>query len=94
MPVKSYKGHRNTKNFVGLTCEAPGTDYFACGSEDNNVYVYYRNSEKPIAKHGFGDRLPMKIRGLGHLNDSSSSKNDIVMEYSQDMEMHNSAWLG
>jgi E3 ubiquitin-protein ligase RFWD2 len=88
VPVKSYKGHRNTKNFVGLTCEAPGTDYFACGSEDNNVYVYYRNSEKPIAKHGFGDRIPTKIRGLGNLNDSSGSMNDIVREYGQDIEIN------
>ena len=76
--MKSYKGHRNTKNFVGLTCEQPGTDYFACGSEDNNVYVYYRNSEKPIAKYCFGEKIPAKIRGLGRMDDS------IVREYSQE----------
>ena len=87
-PVKSYKGHRNTKNFVGLTCEQPKNDYFACGSEDNNVYVYYRNSEKPIARHWFGERTPAKIRGLAHLessrinNNSNLSLNEIVREYS------------
>eukprot|EP00730_Choanoeca_flexa_P017943 TRINITY_DN8696_c0_g1_i3.p1 TRINITY_DN8696_c0_g1~~TRINITY_DN8696_c0_g1_i3.p1 ORF type:complete len:699 (+),score=141.33 TRINITY_DN8696_c0_g1_i3:151-2247(+) len=46
--ARTFEGHRNDKNFVGLTHHG---DYLACGSEDNAVYVYYKTLEKPIVMH-------------------------------------------
>ena len=37
--VRTLSGHTNEKNFVGLSV---GPDYIACGSETNEVYVYYK----------------------------------------------------
>lgn len=37
--LRSYTGHTNEKNFVGLTAN---DDYIACGSENNSLYVYYK----------------------------------------------------
>ena len=45
--MRSYGGHVNEKNFVGLTVNG---DYMACGSEDNAVYVYYKALERPVVK--------------------------------------------
>lgn len=36
---RSYSGHINDKNFVGLSC---ASGYIACGSEDNSLCVYYK----------------------------------------------------
>eukprot|EP00049_Salpingoeca_infusionum_P012088 m.214393 g.214393 ORF g.214393 m.214393 type:complete len:688 (+) comp15101_c0_seq3:73-2136(+) len=47
---RTFKGHTNEKNFVGLTnCD----DFIACGSEDNGVYVYHRAFEEPVIAHKF-----------------------------------------
>jgi E3 ubiquitin-protein ligase RFWD2 len=47
---RSYTGHTNEKNFVGLsTCQ----DYIACGSENNAVFVYYKSLSKPVLTHKF-----------------------------------------
>jgi E3 ubiquitin-protein ligase RFWD2 len=46
--VRSFQGHVNEKNFVGLTSSG---DYLACGSEDNSVYLYYKGLQQPIVKH-------------------------------------------
>lgn len=37
--VRTFKGHTNEKNFVGLTVNS---EYIACGSESNEVYVYHK----------------------------------------------------
>lgn len=37
--VRTFKGHTNEKNFVGLTVNS---DYIACGSETNEVFVYHK----------------------------------------------------
>ena len=36
---RSFKGHTNDKNFIGLTTSG---DYIACGSENNSLYIYYK----------------------------------------------------
>lgn len=48
--VRSFTGHANEKNFVGL-----GTDgkYVACGSENNALYVYYSGLSRPLLAHRF-----------------------------------------
>lgn len=37
--MRTLKGHTNEKNFVGLTVNS---EYIACGSETNEVFVYHK----------------------------------------------------
>lgn len=39
LKVRTFKGHTNEKNFVGLTVNG---EYIACGSETNEVFVYHK----------------------------------------------------
>lgn len=43
---RSYIGHINDKNFVGLSCASNG--YIACGSEDNSLCVYYKGKNESV----------------------------------------------
>ncbi|KAK6919299.1 WD40 repeat [Dillenia turbinata] len=51
LSLRTYKGHTNEKNFVGLTVNS---DYIACGSETNEIYVYHKAITKPVTWHRFG----------------------------------------
>ena len=44
----TYTGHKNERNFVGLSVTEDG--YIATGSEDNRVYVYYKTLPFAIAR--------------------------------------------
>ncbi|XP_078459375.1 E3 ubiquitin-protein ligase COP1 isoform X1 [Lampetra planeri] len=48
--LRSFKGHINEKNFVGL---ATNGDYIACGSENNSLYVYYKGLSKMLLTFKF-----------------------------------------
>lgn len=37
--VRTFRGHKNEKNFVGLSVN---NGYIACGSETNEVFVYHK----------------------------------------------------
>jgi E3 ubiquitin-protein ligase RFWD2 len=37
--LRTFRGHTNEKNFVGLTVNS---EYIACGSETNEVFVYHK----------------------------------------------------
>lgn len=50
IPVRSFCGHTNEKNFVGLATD--GT-YIACGSENNSLYVYFRGLSNPLLTYKF-----------------------------------------
>lgn len=50
--VRSFYGHINEKNFVGL---ATNGDYIACGSEDNSLSVYYKDLSKQLFSYKFTD---------------------------------------
>ncbi|XP_035713192.1 E3 ubiquitin-protein ligase COP1 [Folsomia candida] len=54
--VRSFTGHINEKNFVGL-----GTDgnYIACGSENNSLYIYYRDISRPLLHFKFDNHRNM-----------------------------------
>lgn len=53
--LRSFVGHINEKNFVGLTTD---DDYVACGSEDNSLYVYYKGLSKQLLNFKIqGDKL-------------------------------------
>ncbi|KAK6055553.1 WD domain, G-beta repeat protein [Cooperia oncophora] len=43
--TRVFYGHRNTKNFVGLSSCG---DHILTGSEDNRAYVYYKAASRPI----------------------------------------------
>ncbi|XP_010522372.1 PREDICTED: E3 ubiquitin-protein ligase COP1 [Tarenaya hassleriana] len=51
LPVRTFRGHTNEKNFVGLTVNS---EYLACGSETNEVYVYHKEITNPVTWHRFG----------------------------------------
>ncbi|XP_022758994.1 E3 ubiquitin-protein ligase COP1-like [Durio zibethinus] len=53
LPLHTFKGHTNEKNFVGLTVNR---EYIACGSETNDVYVYHKEISKPVTWHRFGSQ--------------------------------------
>lgn len=55
--LRSYKGHVNEKNFVGLTANE---DYIACGSENNSLYVYYKGIEKQMLTFCF-EKITVRI---------------------------------
>ncbi|KAK9823349.1 hypothetical protein WJX72_002097 [[Myrmecia] bisecta] len=48
--ARTYSGHVNEKNFVGLSADS---EFVACGSESNEVFVYYKAMSKPIARRLF-----------------------------------------
>ncbi|KAL4585386.1 hypothetical protein LXL04_010005 [Taraxacum kok-saghyz] len=50
LPLRTFRGHVNEKNFVGLTVNS---EYIACGSETNEVFVYHKAISRPAASHGF-----------------------------------------
>ena len=50
--IRSYNGHVNEKNFVGLETH---DDYIVTGSENNNVYLYYNELTKPLLNYKFED---------------------------------------
>jgi len=54
--VRTFRGHANEKNFVGLSVTR---DYIACGSEDNTVYTYYKALPTPFVTHRFGSTDPV-----------------------------------
>ncbi|CAH9130787.1 unnamed protein product [Cuscuta epithymum] len=51
IPLRTYRGHTNERNFVGLTVNS---EYIACGSERNEVFVYHKAISKPAAWYSFG----------------------------------------
>lgn len=54
--IRSFTGHMNEKNFVGLSvnCDA---SYIACGSENNSVITYFSKVSKPVVAHFFGNSI-------------------------------------
>lgn len=48
--VRTFNGHINDKNFVGLATDG---DYIACGSENNSLYVYYKGISKQLLTFKF-----------------------------------------
>ncbi|KAJ3303722.1 coatomer subunit alpha [Kappamyces sp. JEL0829] len=54
--VRSFSGHLNEKNFVGLSVNATG-DFISCGSETNQVFAYHASLSNPVAAHKFGNSI-------------------------------------
>lgn len=65
--IRSYVGHMNEKNFVGLATDG---EYIACGSEDISLYVYYKGLPKPL--------FSMKIDRPSSIDQPGSDLNEFV----------------
>jgi hypothetical protein len=54
-PAQVYQGHKNSKNFVGLSVRSAGSAcgddgwLMACGSETESVYVYHSDQCTPLS---------------------------------------------
>jgi E3 ubiquitin-protein ligase RFWD2 len=48
--LRTFKGHQNEKNFVGLSVN---DDWISCGSETNTVYTYHKNASAPVVQYKF-----------------------------------------
>ncbi|KAJ2492406.1 hypothetical protein IWW37_001453 [Coemansia sp. RSA 2050] len=66
--ARTFSGHTNEKNFVGLTTS--GSEWIACGSENNTMYSYYRNLSQPAVTHRFGNCNP--VTGIEQPEDDPS----------------------
>eukprot|EP01018_Ginkgo_biloba_P010365 Gb_40887 [translate_table: standard] len=55
-PVRTFMGHTNVKNFVGLSV-ADG--YIATGSETNEVFAYHKSLPMPMASYKFNSADPV-----------------------------------
>ncbi|ORX47936.1 WD40 repeat-like protein [Piromyces finnis] len=52
--VRTYSGHTNERNFAGLSINKDG-DFILCGSETNEIFVYYSEFERPTIVQNFGN---------------------------------------
>ncbi|TKR81137.1 hypothetical protein L596_015065 [Steinernema carpocapsae] len=48
--LRTMKGHTNEKNFVGLATDG---NHIVCGSENNNLYLYYKGLSNPLMNYDF-----------------------------------------
>lgn len=48
--LRSFLGHINEKNFVGLATDG---DYIGCGSENNSLFIYYKGLGKKLFSYKF-----------------------------------------
>lgn len=64
--LRSFTGHVNEKNFVGLATDG---DYIACGSENNALYVYYKGLSTQIQTWSFRN-------SKGHRDDGPVGPNE------------------
>lgn len=55
-PSRTFTGHSNVKNFVGLSVS---DGYIATGSETNEVFVYHKSLPMPVASYKFNSADPV-----------------------------------
>ena len=80
-PVRTFKGHKNEKNFIGLASRG---DFIAAGSEDDKVYIYHKAIQKPLASFQFEDQErildgPMCGSSAGFVSAIAWKKNSSVL---------------
>lgn len=68
--LRSFVGHINEKNFVGLATDG---DYVACGSENNSLYVYYKGFTKQLFNFKFD-----AVRSVLEKSNKEDDVNDFV----------------
>lgn len=55
---RTFTGHQNEKNFVGLSING---DWISCGSEVNTLYTYHKSSSIPVTKYKFPSQSPPSL---------------------------------
>ena len=60
--IRTFAGHSNQKNFVGMDVALDG--HIACGSEDNTVCLYARQVLADIARHVIDTHVEVAFLGL------------------------------
>ncbi|XP_041481190.1 E3 ubiquitin-protein ligase COP1-like isoform X1 [Lytechinus variegatus] len=68
--LRTFRGHINEKNFVGLTSN---DDYIACGSENNSLFVFYKGLSKQILTFKFDT-----VRSLMDKDKKEDDSNEFV----------------
>ncbi|VDN59224.1 unnamed protein product [Dracunculus medinensis] len=58
--IRIMKGHQNERNFAGL---ATNGRHIACGSEDNQLFLYYKGLTDPILRYdfSFAECVPLSV---------------------------------
>jgi len=75
--LRTFSGHINEKNFVGLATNSSSSgDYVACGSENNTLYAYYKGLSKTLTTYKF-DFVRGTLDGRERPSDASHN-NDFV----------------
>lgn len=59
---RTYTGHLNEKNFVGLDCYG---EYIASGSENNTLFIYHKEVSRPVLQYKFVPPPDHPTRTLG-----------------------------
>ncbi|KAL3094213.1 hypothetical protein niasHT_023646 [Heterodera trifolii] len=78
--LQTMRGHQNEKNFVGLATD--GT-HVICGSENNQLYMYYKAIGDPLLSFDFGKRCvsyppPPAAPHHSAISSSSNSTTDFL----------------
>lgn len=76
--VRTYHGHTNEKNFVGLSVHPEG--FIASGSEDNTVVAYHKNFTSPMASYKFHSVNP--LTGKDELDDRGQFVSSLAFQNS------------
>jgi len=58
--TRTFQGHKNEKNFVGLSTNG---EFMACGSETNSVHAFLRLLSTPVVSHDFSPPQPQREAG-------------------------------
>ncbi|KAK6121679.1 hypothetical protein DH2020_044547 [Rehmannia glutinosa] len=66
-PIRTYKGHVNSRRFVGLSVWRNG-GLLSCGSEDNHVFVYDKRWGDPIWVRGLEPAAAAQPRNGGFVS--------------------------
>ncbi|KAL4528263.1 hypothetical protein Ndes2437B_g00361 [Nannochloris sp. 'desiccata'] len=67
-----FTGHRNERNFVGLSATDDG--YIATGSEDNSIHTYYKTLPFSVASHRLGDGVTQSRKNTNERSNSGSQQ--------------------
>lgn len=76
--VRSYVGHVNDKNFVGLATDG---DFIACGSENNALYIYYKGLQRKLFTFKFEPSMPILSTSSAGEEDKNRQRDDDVNEF-------------
>ncbi|KAI8369655.1 WD40-repeat-containing domain protein [Blakeslea trispora] len=71
--IRTYQGHQNEKNFVGLSVNE---DWISCGSESNRLYTYHKQSTLPVATFRFPKQSKEKKKEESEETESEAEEDD------------------